>query len=366
MRIVSTSYSKTENFDNPQEWLKRVSFYTGILEELARQHEVMSIERINYEGTCQQNGVYYYFIDLGKPVVRFPLKMHRLIRRLRPDVVLVNGLIFPLQVIQLRFALGSKVKIIGLHRAEWPFKGIKKYFQKVADRYVHAYLFTSFDFNQFWKNNIDTRKIYEVIQASSGFKPINKTDARRITGVTGEPVFLWVGRLDENKDPMTVIGAFLQYLDHQPAAKLYLVFQEGKLLQEIKDLVSSADWKSGSIALVGRIAHQQLQPWYSSAEFIISGSHYEGSGVAVTEAMSCGCIPVVTDIPSFRAMTGRGKCGFLYKPGDHGQLLELLIAAKGMDLDAERAKVLTQFKNELSFAAIAEKINHIIKLQTPA
>jgi glycosyltransferase involved in cell wall biosynthesis len=145
-----------------------------------------------------------------------------------------------------------------------------------------------------------------------------------------------------------------------------LVFQDEKLLQGIESLVSSADWKSRSIVTVGKIAHQQLQPWYSSADFIISGSHYEGSGVAVAEAMSCGCIPIVTDIPSFRAMTGRGKCGFLYKPGDQGQLLELLIAAKGMDLEAERTKVLAQFKNELSFAAIAEKINHIIKLQTPA
>ena len=363
MRIVSTSYSKTEDFDNPAEWLKRISFYSGILRELGRQHEVTGIERINYEGTHEQDGVCYHFIKLNKTVVRFPFKMHRLIKDLRPDVVLINGLIFPMQVIQLHFAVGRKAKIIVLHRAERPFTGIKKYLQKLADRYIHAYLFTSFDFSPLWKNNIDTRKIFEVIQASSGFEPINKPDAKRMTGVTGEPVFLWVGRLDENKDPLTVIHSFLQYLDTQPLAKLYMIFQEDKLLPQIKSIVNAGKWKVGSIILIGKIANQQMQSWYSSADFIISGSHYEGSGVAVTEAMSCGCIPIVTDIPSFRNMMGRGKCGFLYKPGDQGQLLKLLMETKEIDLEAEKARVLAQFKNELSFEAVAEKIDRIIKLQ---
>src|SRR5262245_1550936 len=139
MRIVSTSYSKTEDFDGPQDWLKRISFYTGILEVLARQHEVISFERINYEGTLWHNGVYYYFITVEKKVVQFTGNMHRLIKELRPEVVLVNGLIFPIQLIQLHFTLGGKVKIIALHRAERPFTGVKKYFQKLADRYIYAY-----------------------------------------------------------------------------------------------------------------------------------------------------------------------------------------------------------------------------------
>ena len=103
-----------------------------------------------------------------------------------------------------------------------------------------------------------------------------------------------------------------------------------------------------------------MQWWYSSADFIISSSHYEGSGVAISEAMSCGCIPIVTDIPSFRSMTGKGKCGLLYKPGDEQQLLNLLVKTKEMNMEAERAKVLEQFKKELSFEAIADKINKVI------
>ena len=75
--------------------------------------------------------------------------------------------------------------------------------------------------------------------------------------------------------------------------------------------------------------------------------------------MSCGCIPIVTDIPSFRKMTEE-KCGFLYRPGDDFELLKLLCATKDMDINAERKKVLEQFTNELSFEAITKKIGQII------
>ena len=88
MRIVSTSYSKTPDYSDPVEWLKRISFYTGFLEELAKEHEVISIERINYEGRLTQNSVDYYFMNLPKKVVRFPMRMHRFIKEWKPDVVL--------------------------------------------------------------------------------------------------------------------------------------------------------------------------------------------------------------------------------------------------------------------------------------
>ncbi len=51
--------------------------------------------------------------------------------------------------------------------------------------------------------------------------------------------------------------------------------------------------------------------YYNSADYFVLGSHYEGSGFSLVEAMSCGVIPIVTDIPSFRMMTNNGKIGTL-------------------------------------------------------
>jgi hypothetical protein len=46
------------------------------------------------------------------------------------------------------------------------------------------------------------------MEVSSIFHTINKDDAKLKTGVEGGQVFLWVGRLNTNKDPINVIKAF--------------------------------------------------------------------------------------------------------------------------------------------------------------
>lgn len=363
MKLVFTSYVKSPEYDQPQGWLKRIEGYIGILESLSNSQTVISIERINYQGEYSQNGVYYYFIPQKKKTNLFPFKQHRLVKALKPDVVFVNGLIFPLQVIQLRMKLGKSVKIIGLHHAEKPFTGLKKYLQQWADKCFDAYCFTSVEFGTTWISNgnlSDQKKVHEVMEVSSSFTPIERDLAKARSQAEGSPVYLWVGRLNTNKDPLTVVSAFLQFSKLYPLAKLYMIFQTEELLGEIKKLFQQYPEASQNIILTGQVPHEELVYWYNSADFIISGSHYEGSGTAVCEAMSCGCVPVLTDIASFRMMTGRGKCGLLYEPAKVESLLKVLQQSIKIDMHAERDKVLTQFREFLSYEAIGKKIQEII------
>jgi glycosyltransferase involved in cell wall biosynthesis len=357
MKIISTSYTNTAEFTDPYAWLDRISFYTGILEELAKSHDVESIEQINYSGKVEQNKVTYHFLNFGDKKNYFPFKLHNYIKNLKPDIVFVNGFIFPLQIIQLRMTLGRHVRLIILHRAEKPFTGIKKHLQQMADNSVDAYLFSSLNFGDEWmKHGIikNKNKIHEVIQASSSFIPLEKNITRSLLSIEGSPIFLWVGRLNSNKDPITVIKAFKNYLKDIPTARLYMIYQSDELIDEIKKM--SADTEE--IMLIGKIEHKNLQYWYSSADFIISGSHYEGSGIAVSEAMSCGCIPILTNISSFRSMTG--NCGLKYEAGNDIELYDILKRTKEMNMKHERDNVLKQFNDELSFNAIARKINTVI------
>jgi len=289
--------------------------------------------------------------------------MHRLIKKIRPDIVFVNGFIFPLQIIQLKWKLGKKVRIVVINQAEKPFVGVKGFLQKLADHYVDAYLFASMEFAEMWTRNAnisDPAKIHEVLHGSSVFSPENRDNARSALSVTGSPIFLWVGRLDANKDPLTVVKAFTQFLKQRASAKLYMIYHTEGLLNEIRRLINNDDMAARAIILVGKVSHSELQPWYNSADFIISGSHYEGGGIAVCEALSCGCIPLLTDIIAFRKMTGPGKCGILYQPGNESELLNALLKTMTMNLGQERENVLRQFAEELSFDAIANKINKLI------
>ena len=80
------------------------------------------------------------------------------------------------------------------------------------------------------------------------------------------------------------------------------------------------------------------------------------------EAMACGCIPIVTNIPAFQSMVGRDDCGFLFEPGDHRGLVKVLGSLKETDHDSIRKKVLDKFDGELSHKAIASKIEQASKV----
>jgi glycosyltransferase involved in cell wall biosynthesis len=107
------------------------------------------------------------------------------------------------------------------------------------------------------------------------------------------------------------------------------------------------------------VPHPELLYWYNSADYILSASYYEGSGTAICEAMSCGCIPIVTDIFSFRMITNNGNCGLLYKAGNEGALLLALKQTVQLDVKQTRDKCLAYFSTNLSFDAITAKIEAI-------
>jgi len=362
MRFVFVSYNYSPDISTPQEWLNRVKIYVGSLECLSKNHTVICVEQINYKGNFSNNGVQYHCVSYGKKKNYFPRKLNGFVKSLRPDVIVVSGLHFPLQVIQLRLGLGRKIKIIAQNHAEKPFTGIKKYLQQLADKYIDAYFFASHAAGAEWvsKGNLHSeKKVREIMEVSSVFYPVDKILARSITRVSGDPVFLWTGRLNVNKDPLTVVQAFLQFLRFQPTAHLYMIYQTAELLPELKILINSEKNNHNAVVLIGEVQHKEMQYWFNSADFIISGSHYEGSGTAICEAMSCGCVPIVTDIFSFRAITANGECGLLYNPGDANALLAALMQATQMDVQEKRNKALEHFKNNLSFEAIAGKIQEV-------
>jgi glycosyltransferase involved in cell wall biosynthesis len=362
MKFVSITYTKKSQFSEPGAWLQRIRAYLGVLEALGKQHSIISVDRINYKGEVFLNGVLHHFPDFGDNRLVVPWKLNRYAGSQEPDIVLVQGMLSPLQVILLRIQLGRKVGIIVQNHAEKPGRWHHRLLQQLADPFIDAYLFTAKEMGDEWVNRHIIRrpgKIWEVMEASSDFALMDRQEARALTGVRGEPVFLWVGRLDPNKDPLTVIRAFLQFAAIRPPARLYMIFHTKELLPAVEALLDQEPGSRESVILAGEKQHGEMAEWYNSADYIVSGSHYEGSGVAVCEAMSCGCIPVLTDILSFRKMTGDGSCGILFCPGDEKSLLAAFIRATELDRVVEREKVLQQFRSALSFEAIAESIHTV-------
>jgi glycosyltransferase involved in cell wall biosynthesis len=361
MKYVSVNYNYSPDFDSPESWFKRTEGYAGILECLSKENTVIYIKQINYEGDCIHNGIQYRFVDFGKKKTYFPLHLNRYVKNLNPEIVIVQGFHNPLQLIQLCLMLNKNIKIIVHNHAEKPLNGAKKYIQRIADRFVDAYLFASKPMGMDWvkKGNLASpSKIHEVMEVSSNFYPVEKVAANLKTSASGDPVFLWVGRLNANKDPLNVVKAFIKFSATNPAACLYMIYHTDELLGDLKELLRKNNTEN-KIILVGKVPHDDLLYWFNSADFFISGSHYEGSGTAVCEAMSCGCIPIVTDIFSFRMITDNGNCGVLYEAGSEGALLSALMQTGSLDVKEKQKTSLIYFKSNLSFEAIARKIHEI-------
>jgi glycosyltransferase involved in cell wall biosynthesis len=363
MRIVFVSHHYSPDIQHPEDWFRRIAIYTGSLTCLSKQYEIIRVERIGYKGACRHEGIQYYFQDYGTKKLYVPWRLHRFTKSLKPDVLVVNGTHFAAQAIQLRMQLGSRVKIFMQNHAEKPFTGAKKYLQRLTDYFVDGYFFSSRAMGEEWVKSGNLRssaRIHEIMEVSSVFYPLDKNEAVVQTGVNGDLVFLWVGRLNENKNPLMVLRAFLEFSVSHPEAALYLIYQTDELLDEMKVMLSEKESLNRRIYLIGKQSHERLLYWYNSADFIISGSWYEGSGTAVCEAMSCGCIPILTNIHAFQAMTANGQCGILYEAGSPASLCAALERAIHADINLEKNKVINQFRHALSFQAIANRIRQAI------
>jgi len=363
MNLVSLTYTKKSQYSRPEDWLFRVRPYIGVLEELSRYFTVVSIDRIQFGGDYPLRGVYHYFPDFDGRRLTAALRLNRLTDQFKPDVVLVQGMNFPLQVLLLRWRLGRRTKIIVQHHAEKPGTGLRGWLQRLSDPFVSAYLFTAREMGDEWISRRIIRragKVREIMEASSVFKVSDRKKARECTGVEGSPLFLWVGRLDANKDPLTVLRAFLRFAQVRPTARLYMIFQTQELLPAIEELLRREPGVGQRVVLLGERSHDEMEAYYNAADYIVSGSRYEGSGYAVCEAMSCGCIPILTNILSFRRMTGDGSCGILYTPGDAESLFGAMGRIMACDPAVEREKVLRRFREALSFEVIAAGIHQVV------
>ena len=218
---------------------------------------------------------------------------------------------------------------------------------------------------QWFKNEKQRQKImpvmegatffnYEIRDAGRGLDYSDRNNAKKITGLIGNPVFLWVGRLDKNKDPLTVLDGFEILLKKYKEATLYMIFSEDDLINEVKRKIINSDILRSRVHLLGKIQHEEIENYYNSADYFVLGSHYEGSGYALSEALRCGSVPIVTNIPSFRMMTDEGKLGVLWEPDNKNSFVEAAITALNKPLEQEAKACIDFFKNNLSFDKIAE------------
>jgi glycosyltransferase involved in cell wall biosynthesis len=354
LSVVQVNYSYDKGLTDPDALLDRYFTLTGWSEALGRAGAgpVAVVQQFHRDAAIARNGVDYSFRRSG---------MAAAVAARRPDIAHVNGLIFPARTWLLRRALDRPAAIVVQNHSDGGAVGrapALRLVGRAARRAADAFLFAAHEHAGAWRQAgliAADQPVYRVMPASSTLQPLARDAARGESGLRGEPALLWVGRLNANKDPLTVIDAFERCAADLPAATLTMIYGTDELLEEVRARIARSPALRERVQLAGAIPHERMAAYYSAADIFIVGSHHEGSGYSLMEACACGAIPVVTDIPTFRLMTASATVGALWATGDAASCARAIAEVAGRDLDPERATLAAHFDRALSWDAVGRR-----------
>jgi glycosyltransferase involved in cell wall biosynthesis len=367
VNVVQVNCVFDNGFADPEALLERYTTLTGWSDALvaAGAGPVSVVQRFHRSLQLTKNDVTYHFVSDGAPCRlspwRYSLAVARAVSALSPDVAHVNGLEFPIHVRHLRWALPPSTALVVQSHASGGGIGRANAIRllwRAARRSVDGFLFAAEEHAQAWRRAgvvAPYHRTYLVMPASTTFRPLEQGKSRHVSGVSGTPAVLWVGRLDANKDPLTVLDGFERALSALPGASLTMIYGTQALLSKVQRRIDSSAALRGRVRLVGEVARVQLPYFYSAADIFIVGSHHEGSGYSLMEAGACGAVPAVTDIPTFRVLTADGSLGALWSAGDAIDCSRALTELGRSNLASRRQHVADHFARTLSWPAVGRR-----------
>jgi glycosyltransferase involved in cell wall biosynthesis len=320
---------------------------------------VTVVQASTVTGTIVRSGVTFHFVA---PEATGALARSRafreLLRELAPDVVHIHGLGFPHEVRELR-ELAPHTPILLQDHADrvprfWRRAGWRRG-ASVASGMSFCALEQS---EPFRRSRLlpPHLEIFEIPELTSAFTPGDASAARAATGLSGDPAVLCVAHLDENKDPLTVLDGVSAAARELTNLQLWCCYATAPLLAAVEARIARDASLRDRVHLLGRVPRGTVEQLMRAADLFVLGSHREGGSSALTEAMATGLTPIVTDIPSSRALTGDGAVGILWPPGDSRALGSALRAAAPAVGSQTRAAVVAHFDEHLSSMAIGRKL----------
>jgi glycosyltransferase involved in cell wall biosynthesis len=300
-----------------------------------------------------RNGIDYHFLGIDASVDRGS-SFARLLSHIKANVVHVHGLDFAEDAFAVSQCLPRLPILFQDHanrtprwwrRSRWRqwysvASGVTFTAPELARPFIDADLFGA------------QARVFSIPESSSRFTMGSRERARAETGIYGDPCVLSVGHLSQGKDPLTVIDGVAQAALQLPGLQLWCAFGDAPLFHEVQRRIERYPQLAGRVHLLGKVPHARIEPLMRAADLFVSGSRNESCGYAVLEALACGVTPVVTDIPSFRALTG-GYVGHLWPTGNAARLAEALVSSAQNRPSPERVRA--HFDAALSFAAVGRK-----------
>ena len=157
---------------------------------------------------------------------------------------------------------------------------------------------TARDIAQYYRRTREVRVVGHGIDQEQWRLPRDEQEAQLAMGVINQklgitkPYILYVGQIQPRKNLVRLIKAFNRLAPENHNWQLVLAGGHGWKRQTIDNAYNNSPFKN-RIHRLGTVKDNELRALYWGAEVFVLPSLYEGFGMPILEAMSCGC-PVVT------------------------------------------------------------------------
>ena len=361
MHVVQVMYKYPKFQPTLESYLREIHTLPLTAEAIAQRGIKITVAMRFWHNNSQTiNGVHYVLFKDALPNelkrLHVPKQFHAIIKAQHADVVWVHNLRQVFRIKELCKCL-DKSSVVVQNHGETPLKNWS-WLMRYQLKQIKGVVFTLKSQAKAWYNlNIIPPSIpcFEVVEGASPYQLTQNTGRNNM--YSGHPVFLWTGNLNRNKDPFTILQAFEKLAQTFPAARLYMAFRHTEMEKEVQNTIMQSDILSESVTLLGELSRSDMQSFYNAGHYFLQGSAREASGFSLIEALACGTVPIVTNIPSFNQILGNGAVGHVFSIGDSESLYQSMRNALAIDWQIQSSACIKHYKTHLSFSKIAKNLH---------
>jgi glycosyltransferase involved in cell wall biosynthesis len=171
---------------------------------------------------------------------------------------------------------------------------------------------------------------------------------------------LYVGRLSREKCPGILLKACNRLNQSNVGFKLFIL-GDGPLRNEILESVSEMNLKD-LVTVKGYVPHSEIHTFLEKSSIFVLPSMREGRSVALLEAMSSGCLCIVSDIPDNRDLIRDMENGITFRINDEEDLAnKLQFASQNFPRMAHLTRnARRQVEDKHSIQAVGKKLEQLL------
>ncbi len=183
------------------------------------------------------------------------------------------------------------------------------------------------------------------------------------------PVVLWVGRLEEEKNPKELLKLASSIEKDRPDIKFLVVGDTTDYQDYLNRMIKMHEnGLPANVSFVQKVSYEKMPSLYSlaanSGGLLLSTSHYESAPMTFLEAIACGCPVLSSDVGGASELLKAGQAGLLYSPGDTASAIDLICRMTSLSFKSERDRLTKSARSMVfrdhSLAAISEKYTSLI------